>query len=128
MGAHARQLSRLRLKIVWLVKPEINGKVGHSGSTGLSCRPFRPLASVTYARYDPAVKDKHSHKIRILYGRSTPREVGDYFLVGGVVVTVKGTLVHTTCKQGVWGRAPAGYGAEPRRGAGQHPAKKIFGF
>ena len=45
-----------------------------------------------------------------------------------VVVTVKGTLVHTTCKQGVWGRAPAGYGAEPRRGAGQRPAKKMFGF
>ena len=22
---------------------------------------FRPLALVTYARYDPAVKDKHSH-------------------------------------------------------------------
>ena len=28
MGAHARPLSRLRLKFLWLGKPEINGEVG----------------------------------------------------------------------------------------------------
>ena len=39
MGAHARQLSRLRLKSLCMVKPEINGEVGPSGSTGLSRRP-----------------------------------------------------------------------------------------
>ena len=61
MGAHARQLSRLRLKSFSMVKPEINGEVGPFWQyrTVLQAN-FKPLALVTYARYDPAVKNKHS--------------------------------------------------------------------
>ena len=64
MGAHARQLSRLRLKSLSILKPEINGEVGPFWQyrTVLQAN-FQPLALVTYARYDPAVKDKHSNYV-----------------------------------------------------------------
>ena len=63
MGAHARQLSRLRLKSLSILKPEINGEFC---AILLEIEAnFQPLALVTYARYDPAVKDKQSlHVIR----------------------------------------------------------------
>ena len=61
MGAHARQLSRLRLKSFRILKPEINSEVSHSWQYGTVLQAnFQPLALVTYARYDPAVKNKHS--------------------------------------------------------------------
>ena len=45
-----------------MVKPEINGEVGPFWQYGtVQQANFQPLASVTYARYDPAVKDKHSN-------------------------------------------------------------------
>ena len=74
MGAHARQLSRLRLKSLSILKPEINGEFC---AILLEIEAnFQPLALVTYARYDPAVKDKHSlHDIIrmfVLYGGVVP--------------------------------------------------------
>ena len=44
-----------------MVKPEINGEVGPFWQYGTVPQAnFQPLAWVTYARYDPAVKDKQS--------------------------------------------------------------------
>ena len=65
MGAHARQLSRLRLKSLSILKPEINGEFC---AILLEIEAnFQPLALVTYARYDPAVKNKHSiHDVNVV--------------------------------------------------------------
>ena len=61
MGAHARQLSRLRLKSLSILKAENQWRSWAIWQYGIVPQAnFQPLVWVTYARYDPAVKDKQS--------------------------------------------------------------------
>ena len=76
-GAHARQLSRLRLKSLSILKAENQWRSWAIWQYGTVPQAnFQPLAWVTYARYDPAVKDKQSlhdmKRLFALYGEVVP--------------------------------------------------------